>query len=121
MAKTACRPQPTIFKDLSPQRQNCPTCGQRMWLDYTNDRTLVTFAGCLRLNLTIHRCHNRDCPVGRTQKRGSASERRRRRRASSARSLVASRLQTGRTRSGKNRCVEGPAAAEHSACRSVIG
>ncbi len=61
MAKTACRPQPTLTKDLSPLRQNCPACGQRMWLDYTNDRTLVTLAGCTRLNLAIRRCHNPDC------------------------------------------------------------
>jgi hypothetical protein len=33
-----------------------------MWLDYTNHRTLVTLAGCLRLNLAIRRCHNRACP-----------------------------------------------------------
>jgi hypothetical protein len=32
-----------------------------MWLDYTNDRTLVTLAGCLRLNLAIRRCHERGC------------------------------------------------------------
>jgi hypothetical protein len=62
MAKTACRPQPTITKDLAPLRQNCPACGRRMWLDYTNHRTLVTLAGCTRLNLAIRRCHNRDCP-----------------------------------------------------------
>ena len=61
MAKTACRPQPTIFKDLSPQRHNCPACGRRMWLDYTNRRTLVTLAGCTRLNLAIRRCHHRGC------------------------------------------------------------
>jgi Transposase, Mutator family len=61
MAKTACRPQPTITKDLSPQRHNCPACGQRMWLDYTNHRTLVTLAGCTRLNLAIRRCHNPAC------------------------------------------------------------
>ena len=61
MAKTACRPQPTIFKDLSPQRQNCPSCGQRMWLDYTNHRTLVTLQGCARLSLAIRRCHNHSC------------------------------------------------------------
>ena len=61
MAKTACRPQPTITKDLAPQRQNCPACGQRMWLDYTNHRTLVTLAGCTRLNLAIRRCHNQAC------------------------------------------------------------
>jgi hypothetical protein len=61
MAKTACRPEPTIHKDLTPLRQNCPVCGQRMWLDYTNHRTLVTLAGCTRLNLSIRRCHNRGC------------------------------------------------------------
>jgi mutator family transposase len=61
MAKTACRPQPTLFKDLSPQRQNCPACSQRMWLDYSNHRTLVTLKGCTRLNLAIRRCHNRGC------------------------------------------------------------
>jgi len=61
MAKTACRPQPVIIKNLSPQRQNCPACGQRMWLDYTNHRTLVTLAGCTRLNLAIRRCHHQGC------------------------------------------------------------
>jgi hypothetical protein len=32
-----------------------------MWLDYTNRRTVVTLAGCTRLNLAIRRCHNPDC------------------------------------------------------------
>jgi hypothetical protein len=61
MAKTACRPQPTIIKDLAPQRQNCPACGQRMWLDYTNHRTVVTLQGCTRLHLAIRRCHHQAC------------------------------------------------------------
>jgi len=61
MTKKACRPQPTIFKDLSPLRQNCPGCGHRMWLDYTNHRTLVTLAGCAHLNLAIRRCHHEGC------------------------------------------------------------
>src|SRR5262249_1467818 len=61
MARTAGRPQPTIFKALAPQRQHCPACGQRMWLDYTNRRTLVTLAGCTRLYLAIRRCQNPEC------------------------------------------------------------
>jgi hypothetical protein len=61
MARTACRPEPVIVKDLSPRRENCPACGQRMWLDYTNHRTVVTLAGCTRLNLAIRRCHNPGC------------------------------------------------------------
>jgi hypothetical protein len=32
-----------------------------MWLDYTNHRTLVTLAGCTRLNLAIRRCHTQGC------------------------------------------------------------
>src|SRR5262249_1416312 len=59
MAKTACRPQPTTCTDLAPTRQNCPACGQRRGLDYTNDPTVVTLAGCTRLNLAIRRCPNR--------------------------------------------------------------
>jgi len=61
MAKTACRPEPRLIKDLAPLRQNCPDCGGRMWLDYANHRTVVTLAGCTRLNLAIRRCHNRAC------------------------------------------------------------
>jgi len=61
MARTASRPEPANIRDLSPRRQNCPACGQRMWLDYTNRRTVVTLAGCTRLNLAIRRCHNPDC------------------------------------------------------------
>ena len=62
MAKKACRPQPRIIKDLSPLRRNCPDCGQRMWFDYTNHRTVMTLAGCTRLHLSIRRCHNQACP-----------------------------------------------------------
>jgi hypothetical protein len=61
MARTACRPEPVITKDLSPRRQHCLACGQRMWLDYTNRRTVVTLAGCTRLNLAIRRCHHPGC------------------------------------------------------------
>jgi hypothetical protein len=32
-----------------------------MWLDYTNRRTVVTLAGCTRLNLAIRRCHHPGC------------------------------------------------------------
>jgi hypothetical protein len=61
MARTACRPEPAIIQELSPRRQNCPACGRRMWLDYTNRRTVVTLAGCTRLNLAIRRCHHPGC------------------------------------------------------------
>lgn len=58
MAKTACRPQPTLTEDLAPRRRNGPACGQPVWLDYTNHRTLVTLPGCTRSTLAVRRCHN---------------------------------------------------------------
>src|SRR5947209_6729247 len=58
MARTARRPEPAIVRDLSPRRRNCPACGRRMWLGYTNRRAVITQAGCTRLNLAIRHCHN---------------------------------------------------------------
>jgi len=61
MAKRASRPEPTATRDLKPLRANCPACGQRMWADYANRRTVATLAGLTRLNLAVRRCHNPDC------------------------------------------------------------
>jgi len=63
MAKAAKLAGPTITKALRPLRVNCPHCGQHMRADYTNRRTLATLAGRTRLNLTIRRCRNPDCPA----------------------------------------------------------
>lgn len=61
MARTAPRPDPTITRDLSPQRANCPHCGTRMRADYANRRTVATLAGLTRLRLLIRRCHHAGC------------------------------------------------------------
>src|SRR5215207_3701730 len=61
MAKPARRGEPKQIRTLVPLRQNCPHCGKRMWVDYTNRRTLVTLAGGTRLILSIRRCHNAQC------------------------------------------------------------
>jgi Transposase, Mutator family len=61
MAKRAHDRDVHHTKDLTPQRQNCPVCGEPMWLDYTNYRTLVTLDGLTRLNLAVRRCHNVAC------------------------------------------------------------
>lgn len=53
--------EPTITRDLTPQRTDCPHCGRSMWADYANRRTLHTLAGVTRLNLTIRRCHHPAC------------------------------------------------------------
>lgn len=60
MAKKACRPEPRIIKELAPLRHHGPDCGERLWFDYTNHRTVVTLAGCTRRHLSIRRCPNPD-------------------------------------------------------------
>ena len=61
MAKKARQFDLRHTKDLAPQRQHCPVCGELMWLDYSNHRTLMTLDGLTRLNLAIRRCHNVAC------------------------------------------------------------
>lgn len=46
---------------LTPERANCPTCGQRMWVAYHEHRRVVRLDGVWELTLRIRRCHNQDC------------------------------------------------------------
>jgi hypothetical protein len=59
--KTAKSAEPTITRDLTPDRTDCPHCGGPMTADYANRRTVHTLAGVTRLNLTIRRCHAPGC------------------------------------------------------------
>lgn len=59
--KTAKSAEPTITRDLTPERTACPHCGRPMWADYAARRTVHTLAGVTRLNLTVRRCRNADC------------------------------------------------------------
>ena len=59
--KTAKVAEPTVTHDLTPERTDCAHCGQPMWADYANHRTLHTLAGVTRLNLTIRRCRHAAC------------------------------------------------------------
>jgi Transposase, Mutator family len=61
MAKKARDLEVRHHQALTPQRRRCPVCGERMWLDYTNHRTLVTLKGLTRLDLAIRRCHHVAC------------------------------------------------------------
>jgi Transposase, Mutator family len=63
MAKKAKAFEPTITRDLTPERTDCPHCGRPTRADYTNRRTLHTLAGVTQLNLTIRRCHHPGCPA----------------------------------------------------------
>ena len=71
MAKKARHLDVQHTKDLTPQRHRCPACGEPMWLDYTNHRTLVTLDGLTRLHLAIRRCHDVACPPPR-RRRGAS-------------------------------------------------
>ncbi len=61
MPKTAKSAEPTITRELTPDRTDCPRCGRPMTADYANRRTVHTLAGVTRLTLTIRRCHNPTC------------------------------------------------------------
>jgi hypothetical protein len=62
MARKAAWPEPTATQHLQPVQSDCPACGQRMWADYRNRRTVATLGGLVRLLLDIRRCHNAACP-----------------------------------------------------------
>jgi hypothetical protein len=61
--KTAKSAEPTIFRELTPDRTACPHCGRPMTADYANRRTVHTLAGVTRLHLTIRRCRHAPCPA----------------------------------------------------------
>jgi len=61
MARTSPRPPPARVQTLTPVLQHCPACGQRLWADYHNYRTLTTLDGTVRLVLQVRRCRNRAC------------------------------------------------------------
>jgi hypothetical protein len=47
---------------LLPQTTTCPACGEPLFLDYYNQRTVSTLDDVLRLRLGIRRCHQPLCP-----------------------------------------------------------
>src|ERR1044072_6222435 len=61
MPRRSSRPAATREESLEPVLKKCPSCGRTMWADYTNDRTLVTLGGLVRLHLSIRRCPHKDC------------------------------------------------------------
>jgi hypothetical protein len=46
---------------LEPLRQQCVSCGQRLWVTYHAQRTLMTLRGLVQLTLVVRRCRNPDC------------------------------------------------------------
>ena len=46
---------------LEPLTKQCLHCRQRMWLAYTNQRTLITLHGPQHLQIKVYRCGNHRC------------------------------------------------------------
>ena len=41
--------------------ENCLSCGQKMWSDYENLRTIRTLSGIVQIKLKVRRCSHREC------------------------------------------------------------
>jgi hypothetical protein len=61
MSRTNCRPLPTREETLECVRRECPECGQPMWMDYGNRRTVTTLAEVVCLRLKVRRCKMPEC------------------------------------------------------------
>jgi hypothetical protein len=46
---------------LTPERERCASCGQRLWIAYHEHRRVVRLGGVWRLTLRVRRCQNQDC------------------------------------------------------------
>ena len=63
MARRARRPAPTAERTLAPVTTTCVACGQYLYPDYSNSRTITTLAGVTRYTLRIGRCRHRPCDL----------------------------------------------------------
>ncbi|MDJ0897309.1 MAG: hypothetical protein QNJ55_00750 [Xenococcus sp. MO_188.B8] len=61
MARKTPVPEANQKVVLNCIHQNCPSCGQKMWRDYDNYRTIRTLSGVVRIKLKVRRCSHREC------------------------------------------------------------
>ncbi len=61
MARRDPRPPAQREVRLTPLREQCVSCDQRLWVAYHARRTLMTFRGLVRLTLVVRRCRNQEC------------------------------------------------------------
>ncbi|MBE9045356.1 hypothetical protein IQ255_13275 [Pleurocapsales cyanobacterium LEGE 10410] len=61
MVRKTSVPQANQEVILECIHQNCPSCGQKMWSDYDNWRTIRTLSGVVRIKLKVRRCPHREC------------------------------------------------------------
>lgn len=62
MARRTPRPRAAHTYLLTPYRETCVTCGQRLWVAYHSQRTITTLDSLCQLILVVRRCRNPDCP-----------------------------------------------------------
>jgi len=63
VARTHPQPTPTLWRSLVAQRRECVGCGGPLWSAYWQERSILTFAGGLRLSVQVRRCRNRGCAL----------------------------------------------------------
>src|SRR5438128_4914282 len=63
MARREARPPAQREVRLTPLRERCVSCDQRLWVAYHAQRTLMTFRGLIRLTLVVRRCRNPECAL----------------------------------------------------------
>ena len=61
MGRQGSRPAATHEQVLSPLRERCEACGQRLWVAYHHHRTVVRLDGLWRLTLRVRQCVNPTC------------------------------------------------------------
>lgn len=50
-------------QELTPERETCPSCGQRLWIAYHEHRRVVRLDGVWQLTLRVRRCSHPGCPA----------------------------------------------------------
>jgi hypothetical protein len=63
MARRQARPPAQREIRLTPLSKQCVNCGERLWVAYHAQRTLMTFRGLVRLTLVVRRCRNAECEL----------------------------------------------------------
>jgi hypothetical protein len=62
MGRRGSRPAATHVQVLSPLREQCSACGQRLWMAYHHHRTVVRLDGLWRLTIRVRHCVTAACP-----------------------------------------------------------
>jgi len=62
MARRTPKPEAQFTATLTPLRQTCEQCGNRLWVAYHCRRKVVTLEGVFQLRVVICQCHTPTCP-----------------------------------------------------------